>query len=211
MQDLIKKLSAESAAANPLSKPSFWLWYLIIFTAIYYLFSQFLLGVRADFLQKILEPFFAAEIFLMSLLLMSLLVLTTLMIYPDNYQKAHFFKAPKIILILFFAILAAEFFLQNNGDSILKPVHNIECSICIAALSIAPAFYFFYILKNGISNDRKKAGFYAACAAAIIGCIALRISEPQDMISHLIIWHYFPIIFFSAIGSLIGKMVLKNI
>lgn len=210
-QDLIKKLAQEKNDLRPLSEPSRWLYHLVIFSLFYYLLAQFFLGVRADFWQKISEPFFAAEILLMSLLLLSLLVSMTLMIYPDNYQKGHFFKAPKIFLALITAILAAEFFLQNKSDPIVYRMDNLKCSICIAAISIAPAFYFFYILKNGISNNQKKSGFYAAFTAAIIGCIALRISEAQDLILHVVIWHYLPIIFFSALGSLLGKMILKHI
>jgi hypothetical protein len=210
-KDLIQKLASEARATKPLRKPSYWILQFIFFALFYYVVSQVFLGFRSDIAEKFSQPFFVIEIFLMLLLLLSLLVSTALMLYPDNYQKAYFVKIPEVVLLLLIGFFVVEFFFQSEAELVVASTHNIECSICVALLAIIPAFYFFYILRKGASLDKSRAGAISIAAASLIGCISLRLGEPQDLISHLLIWHYFLVIIFSFIGAALGRVFFKTI
>jgi hypothetical protein len=209
-KDLITNLSEQLTPISPLKKPRYWIIQFVVFTLIYCTFIQFFLGFRSDISQKFSEPLFAAEIILMILLAFSCLLSSSLMLYPDNYQKPYLLRLPYVIFSFVVAFFIAGFFLQNDS-SVLTSGHDIECSIAIAAISTVPSFYLFYVLRKGSNINSFKAGALATISASIIGCIALRICEPTDSIAHIIIWHHLPILIFSAIGAIAGKAILKEI
>ncbi|MBU6339548.1 MAG: DUF1109 family protein [Rickettsiales bacterium] len=208
-EDLINNLVNETKPVKPLKKPSCWMLQFIIFSVIYYLITQYSLGVRSDITEKLSQAFFATEVFLMIALLLSCMLSMALMLYPDNYQKFNLTKLPYIILLFIFSLFGFEIFLQNEADLVVNSTHNIKCSICIAAFAIIPSFYFFYILRKGANIHPLKSGALAIIAASTIACIALRISEQNDLLSHLLFWHYLPVIIFSAIGAFIGKSTFR--
>lgn len=207
--DFIKNLAKETKPVKALGKPSYWILQFVILAFIYYIAAQIFLGVRDDIAQKFSQIFFVAEILLMLSLLLSCLVSSALMIYPDNYQKSYLLKIPYVILSLIVALFVVESFLQNEANVVVASTHNIRCSICIAAFALIPSLYFFYILRKGANINPSKAGVFAVIAAGAIGCIALRIAEQNDLLSHLILWHYVPVLIFSAIGAAAGRVVFR--
>lgn len=208
--DLINSLSQESKALKPLPKPSCLVFIFVIFATIYFIAAQIFIGVRSDILIKLSQPFFVAEILLMTVLFLSCVVSAVLMIYPDGYQRTQFFKSPYLALALLAVFFSAEFLLQNADELVAISNHKISCSLCIAAITVLPSFGFFYILRKSANINPMRAGIIAVIAASTIGCINLRFAEQNDLLSHLFIWHYFPIIIFALIGAALGKFILKK-
>ncbi len=87
--------------------------------------------------------------------------------------------------------------------------HKIECTICIMFVAIIPAILIFTILKKGATIKPLQAGSFTVLAASSLGYLILRFSEANDAISHLLIWHYLPMICFAILGAVIGKFFLK--
>lgn len=207
--DLISKLASTAKPVKPLCKPSYWIARLSLFALFYYVIAQTFIGVRSDIAQKFLDPFFVIEIALMLSLLLSCLIASVLTIYPDNYQKPWLLKTPYFVLLALGVFFAAEFFLQNHSELIVLSDHKFKCTLCIACFTAVPSLYFFYTLRKGINLNPQKAGIFATLTAASLSSLVLRIQEQNDLLSHLLIWHYLPFLIFALIGALAGKKVFK--
>ena len=208
--DLISNLSSKATPVKTLKKPSYLVLQFMLFSVAYYTAIQTSLGARGDIIERFSQPFFTIEIGLILLLLFSCLVTAVLTIYPDNYQKSFLLKSPYLVLLALFCFFIGEFFLLNQTDLTASSGHNFECTLCIAGFAIIPSLYFFYILRKGVNMNPHKAGAFTIIAATAISAIALRVSEHSDGISHMLIWHYFPILVFSLIGAFIAPYVVGN-
>ncbi|MFT7087082.1 MAG: hypothetical protein ACJAZX_000509 [Rickettsiales bacterium] len=208
--DLITKLSNEAKPVKPMISPVKWVAFLLVICAIYASAAQIFLGIRADLATQFMRPLFAAEISLISLLFVSSIISATLNIYPDLYQKLRLTKLPYIILLLLSSLLIFQIFIPDSSSSLKYPDdHKIMCSACIALLSFIPAILIFVILKKGAATRPFQAGLFAVLAASSLGSLIFRLFEDNDSISHILTWHYLPMIFLALIGTLIGKLLLK--
>lgn len=207
--DLIYDLAHKAPPVKPLKKPTYLVLQFLLFALIYYMSIQAFMGIRGDISIKFAQPFFVIEIFLMLLLLLSWLVAAVLTMYPDNYQKVFLPRFPYLILTCLLVFFTAEIFLQNRENLLVISKHSYQCTLCIAAFAVAPSLYFFYVLRKGTNLKPLQCGAFATVAATSISAIALRISETNDLFSHLLIWHYFPVLVFSALGAFLGKQILK--
>jgi hypothetical protein len=209
--DLINNLSSEVKPLQPLKKPSYWIAQFVLLSLVYYIIAQSFLGFRVDLSEKFSQISFIIEISLILLLLLFCLVSAILTIYPDSYQKPYLLKIPYLILLIITGFLIAEFCAQPFDElpDINISHHTFECSLCIATIAIIPAFYFFYILHKGANLHYLQAGIFAVVAASTIGYLVLRMSEKNDFLPHLLIWHYLPILMLSVIGAYAGKKALR--
>jgi hypothetical protein len=209
--DLITKLSGEVNATKPLAKPINWIMALLGVLIIYAIILQINLGFRADILVQITRPLFVIEIILMVALFLVSIVAAVLTMYPDLYQKSRLLKLPYLIFTLLLTIFLAQLFTENDALMIIPEVnlHKMECTICIAFLALVPAIVMFTILQKGATTIPLQAGIFTVLAASALGYLMLRLQEQNDAISHLLTWHYLPMIFFAFLGALIGKSFLK--
>ncbi len=206
--ELIAKLSEETKPIKTTKTPFYWVKNFILALVIYYVFAQVFLGFRSDIAQKFSQPLFIAEILLILALLVSSVVAVVLMLYPDNYQKSYLLKIP-FAMALFLAILFCVEFLLLKPAETGEGEHSFQCSLCIASFAVIPTIAFFYILRQGANINHFSAAIFSIIAASTIGCLALRMSEQNDSIVHLITWHYFPIIVFSLLGAALSKNFFK--
>ena len=211
MLDLITKLSSEVKLAKPLGKPIGWIGCLLLLLVLYAVMVQIFFGVRADILLQLTRPLFLAEIALMLLLFVTSVVAAVLTMYPDLYQKSRLLKLPFIIFFLLLGLFALQFFTAQDLRMIVPEIdlHTMECTRCILLVALIPAAFTFAILQKGATTLPLQAGAFTVLAASALGYLILRFHEASDAISHLLIWHYFPMLFFAMIGAAIGKWLLK--
>lgn len=210
MSDFIKKLSSQIGEVKPLNHPIKITLKLLSILLIYGILLQKILGLRPDLSTQFLRPLFVIEMVIIFLLFISSLISTVLTMYPDTYQKSKLLKIPYIFFLLLLVVFLIEFLIPHNDlMSIPLVSHTIECTICILELSIIPSILLFIILKKGATTIPTKSGLFITLTASSLGYLILRLHEMNDSISHLLIWHYFPILIFSFIGSIIGRYLLK--
>jgi len=211
MPDLITKLSGEIKSVKPLGKPIKLIIYLLSALSVYGIIVQIIFGLRLDLAAQFLRPLFVTEIILILLLLITSAVAAVLAMYPDSYQKSQLLKLPYIFFFLLLLVFAAQFFTSQDELMIIPKItsHAIECTICIFVLSLIPAVLMFSMLQKGATTIPLQAGLFTTLAASSLGYLILRFNEMNDSITHLVTWHYLPILFFAFIGSLLGKWLLK--
>ncbi len=208
-EELITKLSNEQSKKT-LRSPRYYASWLLVTLILYAIFIQFYLGLRSDLSVQLLKKKFVLEIFLLASLSVTSAIASIFLIYPDQYQKKLLIKIPNFLFAIIIALIAAQLLLPSESLALITAnSHNIECSICIAAVAIIPSLLVFNLIKKGAATSFKKAGFFAILTTTSIGCITLRLAENNDAAMHLLVWHYLPTLLFSCLGALAGKYFLK--
>lgn len=199
--DLVQKMESVKPASSPYRLFVKWLILAIAYIAIITLF----LDVRPDFADKLTSPLFAAEILALAGIIASSLLSASILAFPDLYQNTKMALLPVPMFLLFIIVMAMAFLADNPPAPL--PAHNKECLICITLLSLLPGAFILYNIRKFASTHYYMAGMVAALAAFSIGAMALRISEKTDSISHVLEWHYLPMLGVCVIGVFLGKLL----
>lgn len=210
ISDLIAKLSNEAKLVEPLENPSRLAARILSILILYAFIVQYIIGLREDFTVQITRALFIVELVLFFLLFASSTVSAALSIYPDSYQKSYLQKIPFIIFIFLAVVFVAQLFIPSDAKMLMpENFHKMGCSISILFFSLVPSLIIFGFLRKGASTIPAKSGLFAILAATALGCLISRLHEANDSISHMITWHFLPIIIFSILGAVIGKFLLR--
>ncbi|MBY0356316.1 MAG: DUF1109 domain-containing protein [Rickettsiales bacterium] len=210
--DVIARLSQEAQAVTPMRTPRDWAVRLLFVLAIYGVVSQAMLGIRADLWIQFSRPLFSLEIILLALLILLNGFASMLSMYPDAYQKKHLLFWPLAILAMLLGLIACQFVLAQDIRMVIPAgelAHTKECAICVASLALIPSAFMFALLRKGAPVHLRQAGIFTVLAASGIGCLTLRLSEANDSIMHLALWHYIPTLLFAVLGAFCGRMLLR--
>jgi|CXWL01.1.fsa_nt_gi hypothetical protein len=202
IENLSHGLQPVKATACPYKLFIKWFGFVLLYTVLILLIS----GLRVDISEKLASPLFVAEIIMLVLLMVSTSLLAAFLSFPDICQKncPLLFSIPPL---LFFGVLTAEYI--GDKPPIGNVVHGIECLLCITVFAIIPSFVIFKLLSKQATTHCYLAGMVSLLSASSIGAIILRLSEDYDSISHLIKWHYLPVIGLSLLGLWLGRKILK--
>jgi hypothetical protein len=184
---------------------------LVALLLCYMLAVQGLLGVRADLAVQFGRWPFVAEITLLLMLLVVSMVASVLAAYPDAYQRPRWLTLPYAMLGILLTFLAFQFAMPEDPRMLAPPLGlpGMECTLCIASVAFLPSLVIFTLLRQGASVHPWRAGTFAVLTASALGCLTLRLSEMNDSLAHLVVWHYLPTVVFAALGGVIGKYLLK--
>lgn len=215
--NLIAQLAQDTKPAKPAFKPFNQVLVLLGILSLYAFGAQLYLGLRPDLINRLTDFWFEAEITALWFLILTSAFASIAAMAPDAYQKPIALKLPYIVFAALILILGYQ--LMTNGElashplgSIMQKVidtHGMECSICIALISMVPSAFVFALIKRGASVRPFMAGSFAVFTAAGIGCLTLRLAEPNDSLLHMVQWHYLPTLCLAIIGAYLGKWLLK--
>ena len=207
IDELIGKLSGETKtvklAPHPFMLSAKWM-----AGAMAYLVAALAIsGTRTDLASNFQELLFALEIAALLAIFVSTSLSAALLSYPDLHQKRAIAYAPAGALMLL--VLVMFFAWRADDPPAPLPVHSIQCSLEITLLSLLPIAWTFYVMRQYASTHQRWAGSVALLFAFSIGALWLRLAENTDSISHLVQWHYLPLIAFGIAGMWLGKNFLK--
>ena len=207
--ELIANLSRQPPL-KALHSPRLYAVVLILGLLVYGMGVQTILGLRQDISIQWHRPLFILEVGLLLILILISLNSAISLMYPDAYQVHFLLKAPYIVSAALLLVLIFQLYLPLDKLG-AYPVnsHNLECTLCIASVAIIPSFIVFGLLRKGFSVKPKQAGALAVLTATSLACLLLRLSEMNDAIPHLLLWHYFPTLIFATLGAAIGQFILR--
>lgn len=209
LSTLIQNLS-EEAAVPVLRRPGY---YAVRLGGILLLYAAIMLpaqGIRADLASQFARPAFFTEVILLATMMLSSLLAAILCLYPDSYQRPGLLRLPYWLFAVTTLFIGYQFLQPTDLRMVIPPAaHTIECTLCIAALSLFPSALIFVLLRKGTSIHPWQAGSFAVLASASLGCLMLRLTEGNDSLLHLVRWHYAPTLLFAAIGACVGKYLLR--
>ena len=207
IEQLIDKLTDDAEQIQPAPHPFLLSLKWIIAAAIYLALALAIFGIRSDFMLAIEDPWFIVEIMVLFGIFVATSVSTSLLAFPDLYQKRITVFAPLLMFILFPVIIL--FALNADYPPAPLPDHTYECTLCIILVSFLPATWTFCSLRRFASVHFRLVGGLAMLSATSIGALWLRLYEVNDSIIHVVQWHYLPMFIIGFFGLWVGKIVLK--
>ena len=192
IEQLIADLSKDAPAVKPAPRP--WLLalkWLAVATA-YVLAALLITGARPDWVLQLHKPWFVAEVALLLGIQVSTAFSAAILSFPDLHQQRRPAFAPVWVFALF-ALTMIFSWLADNPPSPL-PVHSFECTLSILMFSLLPTAGIFYAMRRFASTHLHLSGVVAVLFAFSTGALWLRLHEQTDSITHLIEWHYLPMI-----------------
>ena len=207
IDELVARLAQDANAVKPAPHPFVlslqWMGAAATYLAVSLAFS----GPRPDLLEKFHSPWFVAEIAMLFGIFIVTALSTALLAFPDLHQKRRLAYAPAVPFILFVVLM----FFAWRADSPPSPlpVHSFECTLSITLMTLLPAAWVFYSLRKFASTHYRLAGSAALLSAFSVGAMWLRLHETTDSITHLVEWHYLPMLVIGFVGLWLGKVLLK--
>jgi hypothetical protein len=206
-EELIKALAHDATPVTPVSHPFVQCAKWLGGGAVYLALSVMYLGLRPDVMERLHSPLFVAELGLLGGIIVATLLSAALLAFPDMHQKRGAAFAPVFAVLLFVLAIFMAWHADNPPSAM--PMHNVECFLCIASISLLPAAWMIFSMRKFASTHPYLAGGIALLCAFSIGALALRLSEPTDSIAHIVEWHYLPMIGITMLGLWVGRVFLK--
>jgi hypothetical protein len=207
IDELITKLAQDTAtvkrAPHPFMLSIQWMTVAVLYLAVALMISD----VRADLLVALHNFWFAAEITALVGISISTSLSAALLSYPDLHQMRRIAFAPLVTFALFVVVMLLAW--QADNPPAPLPVHSFACTLSITLASLLPAAWMFHVMRKFASTHTYWAGGIAFLFSFSIGALWLRLYEQNDSITHVLEWHYLPMIAFGIIGMWLGKVILK--
>lgn len=207
IDDLVAKLAQDASAIKAAPHPFVLSLQWIGIAAIYLMVSFALSGLRPDWLEKFHSTWFVAEIAALLGIFIVTSLSAALLVFPDMYQKRNLALAPTWMFAFFLLVLFFAF--RADTPPAPLPIHNFECTLGITLMSLLPAAWTFYAMRQYASTHFRLAGSVALLSAFSVGALWLRLHEATDSIAHVIEWHYLPMLAIGFLGLLLRKQLLK--
>ncbi len=208
---LIAALSAEATPRKKLGSPLRLGVYLLAGLALYASLVQCFLGMRPDFGLQFGRLAYVTEITLLLGLIVSATAAAILAMVPDAYQHSRWLRVPYVILGCLVGLILAQMILPPDARMVLLPpgATELQCTICIALVSVLPSAAMFMLLRRGASVRPMRLGSFVVLATTAVGCLEVRLEEANDSLMHLAVWHYLPILLLACFGAWLGSRLLK--
>jgi hypothetical protein len=174
---------------------------------IYIVLSLWISGPRPDLMQKLHEPWFAAEMLVLVLIVLATSLSAAVLAFPDLHQMKKAAVAPVGLFAVFIVIIF--FAWRADAPPAPLPMHSFECTLSITLFALLPAVWTFLSMRRFASTHSHWAGCIALLFAFSVGALWLRMYELNDSILHVIEWHYLPMLGIGLVGWWLGKRVLK--
>lgn len=207
LEDLIESLAGEIRPAKRAPHPvQIWMKW-VGGAAAYVMVALLISGHRPDLALRLHSPLFLAEIGALVLVICSTALSASLLAFPDLYQRRGVALLPAASFALFALVMAISFASDNPPSP--PPVHSYQCTLSILLLSLLPMFWAFYTVRKLASTHWRFAGAIASLYAFGTGALWLRLEEHTDSITHVLEWHYLPMLGVGVLGVLLGRALLK--
>jgi hypothetical protein len=207
IDDLVARLAQDAPAVKPAPHPFMLSMQWTGAAAIYLAASLAISGPRPDLADKFHSPWFVAEIAVLSAIFIVTSLSAALLAFPDLHQKRRLAYAPALPFLLFLVVMFLAWRADNPPSPM--PMHSFECTLSITLMTLLPAGWTFYSIRRYASTHYRLAGSAALLSAFSVGAIWLRLHEQTDSITHLIEWHYLPMLAIGLLGLWLGKVILK--
>lgn len=207
---LINKIVNESEAVKPLQKPKTSVLRWFVLCGAYLALMVYVLGLRTDISDKIIEISFIAEIVIASVAAVMAALAACFLATPDVYQMPKIKLLALLPMAALLGLLSLMAQVQSSSlDVINSTTSTYLCALDIVAFAVFPVVVMLFSLRRARTTQGSWYIAFTALSAANISYIALRIIEPNDVASHLLFWHYLPMLQLSLVGFLFGRALTK--
>jgi len=203
-EEFIQKLSQEPRKNKiESSRKRFFKWFLSLIFCFLAGFS--FLGIREEWRIVFKDPQLLMQNILLILIVISASFSALVLSSPGSERKKSlkFFVLTPVFLwgvLLLFSFHQSP--IAGNGYGCLQD---------ILLFSTIPAILLFLVVKKGATILRSFSGFLILIASTSAGAWALQFTCHNDGFAHLLVWHFIPVATLGALGSFLGKKILRKI
>lgn len=211
-QDLISNLTKDLRPVKVIRRPVIssiiWLFGVVIYVAL----LAMIIGLRPDLSEKLNDGLYISELVIVALASATSLFAANFLSVPDSYQKDWIKRLalmPFILLSLFLAVQLISPELLQFSSYISETASTYECAFDMLVFSILPLIALLIAVRKGATTQSLWCSAMIALAGVNISYFSLRIIEPNDMATHLVFWHYLPMLAIVSTGVLLGRKLLS--
>lgn len=207
---LIKKLVSEGprkSLPHPMKQTAYWLTGTVLFLVAVSIFS----GLRADIMDKIIEPLYLMELGLVLTMGISTALAAFCLSRPDAHQKEWIKYTPFAAALLWAGVAFWDSIGTFGWDGIFYSMElgQFDCPTHILMYSLPPGIAIFMIVRKGAPIQCCWAGAMATWSVTSFGYLCMRLIEMNDDPVHLLVWHALPIMLMCVIGMILGKFSFR--
>lgn len=201
-EDLIASLSKElkpvKCVAHPLKRAACWL----VLASLYALLVVIFLGIRGDFLTKIIEPIYFFEVALALSMSLSAALSSHWLCVPDMRGQSWM----PVVSITLLTVLAGWLALNTSINwGVESQMHFSHCMTDGLIFGFIPALAIVLLSMRGKTTRPILMIAMNILAVGGVGYVGLRLTCGCDDIWHILIHHVSPFFVISAIIAVIGQ------
>jgi hypothetical protein len=193
--------------AHPLITAGKWLLAVSVYAFVIAVFSD----LRPDLAMKRHQPVYLIELAGMLATSVTAAVAASWLALPDVGQRPWIRYLPMLPLMLLGVILWKDIGTAGLGPLIACiKLKRFDCIMRIFLFSLLPATWLFWNIHRAAPTRCCWAGIMAALTVASLGYILLRLIDPNDDASQLMVWDFLPVLLVTMIGMVIGKLYFRE-
>ena len=124
---------------------------------------------------------------------------------PDTRIRPPVVTALSLSTIIWLAMIAGEFAL--SGGQMPEPAES--CFIGLTMAMSLPLIVAIIMVMHSAPVWRGWAGYAMVLSTGSFGALVMRVTCPSDSPSHLLVWHFLPVLGLALVGVPLGKILLN--
>ena len=166
--------------------------------------------IKSEFLRYIYIPEFLYEDFVVVFILVISLILVLRESTPGFLIKRKYYYLPFGLLGIWLLSLFARYFLQEDFSQEIKYVYH-DCITDTIFMSLASIFTIVFIVNKRVPFRRELIGFWIFLICSSGSALGVSVLCPDERSSHLIVFHFIPVLGMSLAGLLLGKYLFRDL
>lgn len=206
IQDIVEGVTPVKTTHHPLVRAGCWMLVSCMYLAI--LVGVF--GLREDLFIKVQENMYVLELSLALLSALSAGLAASFLCVPDGYQKAWIRWLPVPFFVLLTGLLVLMWVEPKIlGDAFISTTDfTFECVLDMLVFSMFPIVVMLYTTKKAATTHYYWSAALASLAAASFSYACVRVIEANDVVEHLLFWHYVPLLAIVVLAMAVARRVL---
>ena len=205
-QQLIDQLSDEGLSQKQQPHLTSRACLCITLVFLYFLLVIVLQELRIDIQDKLQQNLFVIEILISLAMGISGAFAATWLSLPDVNQQPTMRAIPFIFLLALSIMIISQYFIYpvdgiDNG---------LQCFINLSLTIIIPTCFVFYLITKAASVYGGLTGVAVGLFVNGFGYATSRITEINDNIGHVLLWHFLPMIAIIVFLLLLGHIIFKK-
>jgi hypothetical protein len=167
-----------------------------------------LVGLRPDLSESFREPFFWLESLAILLVACIAIAAAFVLSVPGRESSPLTKWLVGIPLAIWMAQMTGRFVFESHD---ISPYFwsGYGCANEIVALGILPGILMFYMIKRAAPTNLGLTGALGALAVASISALGTQFTCSSSAPSHLLAFHFVPVLAVGAVGIFLGKKFLR--
>jgi hypothetical protein len=207
---LIERLAADVKPVRRLMDPTerAALWTALALVAIALGAAWF--GVRDDIATAWLEPGVLIRIALLASTMWLSIVTAFRLSVPGGETRAFARWWPLALLGVLTAVSAAELIAAWTIGEAGSPLRSWTCVRKVAFVGAVPALVSVALISRGFAIEPRWTALLGVLAAGAAGALTSELACPIHAPMHIFLWHIMPVVISTAIGALVGTLVVER-